>query len=577
MPVIKVSGRYCCVTGCSHSDYNLFHSWGKVRCEKHNCPRNTMDCNCNLPYQLHPFPTEAKKPEIRLKWLQLINREKHSVKKNQLWVPGKTARVCSEHFIDGSPTENHPYPTEKLGYDAKSKVENITGCFNRRNKRARISQPITSIPDDLEASINHDHSYFNLSTSSIGDDSSLPPEQEKDAFNNNNDDEFNMNLLMNFLFTFYSHTFTTCRIIICFISTFISNYIQKNNNIKILRAQVLSLKDENARLIRRIERLEKKDKLCICKMSLFEQLIKNDSDILFYTGVPNISTFKELHNFISPYVRHLWRGAKRTSTKIKRKFKSQPNRFGPSRKICGFDQFLLMWMKLRLNTPNRDLADRFKISLATCSRIFSSWTKASAAVLKSLIFIPNQGVLNATKPSRFSSIPNLNMIIDCSEFFIQTPKNHLIQRLTWSSYKHHNTLKVLIGVAPNSMITFISQAYCGSISDKEICIQSNLFESLEPYCKIMADKGFLISKECAARSIHLIIPPGRRGQTQMVSANVLRTKHIAQLRILVEQVIRRLKTYRILSEELPLNMVSLIDDVIIVCSAVCNMKVPIMK
>ena len=266
-----------------------------------------------------------------------------------------------------------------------------------------------------------------------------------------------------------------------------------------------------------------------------------------------------------------------TSTKIKRKFKTLPSRFGPARKMSGLDQFLLMWMKLRLNLTNHDLADRFKISRTTLSRTFSSWLKASAIVLRTYIFVPDQGVVNVTKPSRFSNVINLNMIIDCSEFFLQSPKDHLLQRLTWSSYKHHNTLKVLIGISPNSNITFLSQAYCGSISDKAICTESKFFDSLEPYCKIMADKGFLIEDECAARSIHLIKPPGKRGKAQMNSGNVLKTQEIAQLRILVEQVIRRLKTYRILSGELPLNMVVHADNIMTVCSAVCNMKVPIMK
>ena len=66
--------------------------------------------------------------------------------------------------------------------------------------------------------------------------------------------------------------------------------------------------------------------------------------------------------------------------------KSTPNRLGPKRKLPGDDQFLLMWMKLRLNTPMRDLATRFGISETTCSRIFSSWARASANVLKSFVF-----------------------------------------------------------------------------------------------------------------------------------------------------------------------------------------------
>ena len=90
-------------------------------------------------------------------------------------------------------------------------------------------------------------------------------------------------------------------------------------------------------------------------------------------------------------------------------------------------------------------------------------------------------------------------------------------------------------------------------------------------------RGFRISQECTARQLQLIIPPGRRGHTQMLPGQVLRTKEIAQLRILVEQVIRRLKCFRILSPELPPNLIGHIDDILVTCSAVVNVKEPIMK
>ena len=93
----------------------------------------------------------------------------------------------------------------------------------------------------------------------------------------------------------------------------------------------------------------------------------------------------------------------------------------------------------------------------------------------------------------------------------------------------------------------------------------------------MADKGFKIDQECAHHHVNLILPPGRRGQTQMLSDQVVKTKRVAQVRILVEQVIRRLKCFRILSQEMPLDLVSYIDDILTVCSAVVNMKEPIMK
>ena len=305
--------------------------------------------------------------------------------------------------------------------------------------------------------------------------------------------------------------------------------------------------------------------------------MKLDKDVNFYTGISKMSTFTKMHDFISKYVRQLWIGPKLTASAIKRKFNKIPNRMGPARKLNSYDQFLLTFIKLRLNVPFYDLARRFKVSESTCLRIFATWTRAAANILKSFVFIPDQGILNLTKPSRFSCFKNLNSIIDCSEVFIQTPKDPKMKRMTWSSYKHHNTLKILIAVSPNSMIVFVSKAFPGSISDKAITNQSGFLNLLDPYTTLMADKGFKIDEECAAKSISVIIPPGKLGHSQMLPQQIIKTKEIAKNRILVEQVIRRLKCFRILSQELPITLLPHIDDIIIICSALTNFKRPIFK
>ena len=215
--------------------------------------------------------------------------------------------------------------------------------------------------------------------------------------------------------------------------------------------------------------------------------------------------------------------------------------------------------------------------MSTGQRLFSSWSKSSAKVLRSLIFIPDQGVINATRPSRFSSYPNLNSIADCFKVFIQTPKDPVLQRWTWSSYKHHNTLKYFVSVTPNSMVAFLSKAYPGAISDKEITNLSGFLDMVSPYCSIMVDKGFKIDEECAARKIQLIIPPGKRGHAQMSQRKVINTKEIARLRILVEQVIRRIRSFNILLHELPINMIYHADDITTICCAVANMHKPTFK
>ena len=79
--------------------------------------------------------------------------------------------------------------------------------------------------------------------------------------------------------------------------------------------------------------------------------------------------------------------------------------------------------------------------------------KGLSTVLRTLIFIPDKEYLVNTKPQRFKNITqDIHSIIDATEIFTETPKSPDDQKKTWSEYKHHNTLKVLITVTPNPFI-----------------------------------------------------------------------------------------------------------------------------
>ena len=156
------------------------------------------------------------------------------------------------------------------------------------------------------------------------------------------------------------------------------------------------------------------------------------------------------------------------STKVKKRFSKSPKTFGPQRKLGSEDELLLTLMKLRLGLLFRDLAARFKISAGLCSQIFHSWIRTMAKCLKNMIFFPDSDKIRATSSSRFKHLKSTHSIIDCSEIFIEIPKSHSLQSATWSDYKHHNTLKFFIAVAPNSNIIYVSEAYCGKISDKKL-------------------------------------------------------------------------------------------------------------
>lgn len=138
-------------------------------------------------------------------------------------------------------------------------------------------------------------------------------------------------------------------------------------------------------------------------------------------------------------------------------------------------------------------------------------------------------------------------------------------------------MKLLVECAPNSQIMFASEAYLGRISDKALTIDCGYLDVVPPDFMVKTDKGFNIASECADRGIKLYVPPGRRGQSQMSSDIVLVSKIIAKHQILIDQVIRRLKSFRILANELQIKMIAHVDDIVTVCAAFCNMKVPMYK
>ena len=101
------------------------------------------------------------------------------------------------------------------------------------------------------------------------------------------------------------------------------------------------------------------------------------------------------------------------------------------------------------------------------SQIFSTWVRPTAKVLSCMIKVWDLDTVNTLKTKKFKS-QKLHSTADATEIFIQDPKYHLLQRLTWSNYKHHNVLKVLVVTAPSPDIMFISLSYSGSISGKDI-------------------------------------------------------------------------------------------------------------
>ena len=270
---------------------------------------------------------------------------------------------------------------------------------------------------------------------------------------------------------------------------------------------------------------------------------------------------------------HYWKGAKSTTSRFS--LPRETNNLS-LRSLTTEQELLLTLMRLRLGLLVQDLAFRFCISKGLVSCVFTTWIKFISRELSWCITWPERSIIRRNLPTMFRNYyPKCCVILDCSECFIETPSSLDDAAKCWSEYKHHTTIKYLVGITPNGAISYLSDCYGGRASDKFIVNDSKFLDKLRPGDHIMADRGFKIQDELAFYQCTLAIPPSKHNDLQMLSEAVKKTSKIANMRIYVEQAIKRMKEFRFLKNEIPVSVLPLVDDITRTCAALCNLSPPL--
>ena len=184
----------------------------------------------------------------------------------------------------------------------------------------------------------------------------------------------------------------------------------------------------------------------------------------FYTGFVNFETFMVIFNSLSLITGKLNYWNRKDSLKEKEYLEYDvKQKTGPQRKMRLLDEFLLVFMRLRLGLLEQDLAQRFCVSVSTISRVLITWYNVLAANLKHLIVWPSKEVIATNMPDCFNKLSSTRVIIDCTEFFIEIPSSLVNQTITYFSCKSHNTFKLLVGISPTGVVTFLSKLWGGGV------------------------------------------------------------------------------------------------------------------
>lgn len=311
-----------------------------------------------------------------------------------------------------------------------------------------------------------------------------------------------------------------------------------------------------------------------------------DEDIAFYTGFPNLATFNVVFEFLNTGSKgENIRYCSSKERTVQKEFYDSGNEepegctsIGRRRSLEPREEFFLVLCRLRRGFAEKHLAHLFGISQSTVSRTFLSWINYMYLKFGQVSIWPNREVIRATMPDSFKEKYSCTrVIINCTEIRCQMPSSLLLNSKLFSSYKNHVTLKGLVGIAPSGAITFISQLYSGSISDREIVEQSGFLKlEFDNGDTVMADKGFTI-EDLLPLGVTLNIPPFLGSNSQMTAEDVIKTQEIASIRVHVERAINKIKNFHLWDSVVPLSLFGVVNQMWSVCAFLCNIQDPLIS
>lgn len=301
-----------------------------------------------------------------------------------------------------------------------------------------------------------------------------------------------------------------------------------------------------------------------------ECFMDSPEDISFYTGLPNFESFMSFLRLIDP-------GENAENIRVwSRSYSGRPSNAGRPHMLTAEDQLFLVLVRLRLGLFERDLAYRFKVSVATVSRICTTWISFIYLQVGQMDLWVSREEVDRTMPAIFKErYPTTRAIIDTTELRCEVPISLVLQSATYSTYKPNNTMKGLVVVAPDGAITFLSKLFTGSVSDKELVEKSGFLNlQFQPGDSVMADKGFKIQDLLSAKGVALNIPPFLQRQ-RLTEEEVRATEEIASLRIHVERRIQRIKAFHIFDRPIPLSIAPIISEIWALCAFLSNFQSPL--
>jgi hypothetical protein len=140
--------------------------------------------------------------------------------------------------------------------------------------------------------------------------------------------------------------------------------------------------------------------------------------------------------------------------------------------------------------------------------------------------------------------PDVTVIVDATEQPTYRPTDRDTQKRYYSGKKKRHTLKTQVLVLPDGTVAGFSDTVPGSQHDKSLFDASGVTDQLDPDEAIMGDSGY----QGIQHDHRAVLPDKKPRGGELTDDQKARNHRVSQARIVVENTIAQLKTFRVLSD-----------------------------
>ena len=191
----------------------------------------------------------------------------------------------------------------------------------------------------------------------------------------------------------------------------------------------------------------------------------------------------------------------------------------------------------------------FKVHPRTCTRILKRTSVALAKTLENDIRFPSDEEMDELRDTEFQNLgfSECVCVVDGTEIRISRPKNAEIQTKTYSGKKKQNSLNVMVVTKLNGEIIYYSPLRVGAHDQShwnELKLRDRF---VDKEFGIMGDGGFTFNVKGEEELIHGFKPHKKPRRRALTNIQKRWNTKLSEVRVVVENSIRVIKTYKILS------------------------------